>query len=91
MAGLLATSQLLTIAILWPRPIPSEEPMVTGSTVLALIDTAPATPPDSGALWLLTRQVVQSPQSEIPSPSPIDHVVAADRPLYAGNVSAAIN
>jgi hypothetical protein len=92
LSGLLAASQLLTLAILWPRSMPSNDTVATNAPMPELIGrSAPETPPDAAALWLLSRDVFQSPDGDLAPPAPIDPSVAADRPLYAGQHLAALD
>jgi hypothetical protein len=91
-AGLLAAAQLLTLALLWPRSIPSEEKMAANAPLPEIIVTsAPATPPDAAALWSLSRDLFQSPDGDLAPPAPIDSSIVPDRPFYAGQLPAVID
>src|SRR5262249_11048089 len=92
LAGLLTVSQFLTLAVLWPRSMPIAEPLVANEPMPEFIRTSsPSISPDSAALWLLSRNVFQSPDGDLAPPAAIDRWIVADRPLYAGQHLTAID
>lgn len=78
LAGALAASQLVTLALLWPRP--------TGPAP-ALVEKAPETPAgeirplDGSALLALTRRIRQAEAGELPPPPTLDLDFPVSPPL----------
>jgi hypothetical protein len=81
--GALAACQLVTLSLLWPRPMnplsPPVEPIVATQLLVA---SGPAST-NGTELALLTRQFLQSGKEDFPSPPVAGPMVPSDPPLYA--------
>jgi hypothetical protein len=91
LAGSLAVCQLVTLAILWPRPTPTVDsalgplagrlstPESAGDNMLTSRSLA-----DESDLWSLNRRMLLSPDAELPPlRNPTGPMVPSDPPLHA--------
>jgi hypothetical protein len=96
LAGSLAVCQLVTLAILWPRPMPA------GDSTLGPIADRSATPAaseakleaiqqkrDESELWSRNRRMLLAADAELPPPITITGPMApSDPPLHAYSAAA---
>jgi hypothetical protein len=81
-AGALAACQVLTLALLWPRPV---------APIIGIASTMPASrmtigslsPPDASELGSLNRQFLDSKDEDLPPTAPSDDFVPTAPPLRA--------
>jgi hypothetical protein len=86
LAGLLAASQVLTLALLLPRPVPPGVVPVANApapAALAAPPENPAPPPDEAlAAWALWQRHAAG-QTELPPPRPVASLRPDAPPLHA--------
>lgn len=83
-AGALAACQVLTLVLLWPRPVPPSTPPGTPASSPTLIErAAPSPPSDPDELGALTRRVLRSGAEDLAPPAPVEALAPADTPLNA--------
>jgi hypothetical protein len=81
LAGALAVSQLLTLALLWPRPAPpAPVPAPAPSPAVAVEPPPPAR--ETPALWVLRDQAIAT-EGNLPPPAPTESLARSDPPLRA--------
>jgi hypothetical protein len=78
-AGALAASQLLTLALLWPRG-PEPLPPRPGPGTVA-VPRAPAEPAHPSERWALREHLLS--EGELPPPEPVESLVPDGPPLRA--------
>ncbi len=90
LAGLLAASQVVcvvlvvSLVLLWPRPTPPV-PVIAVSRPVPEVG-APAgslANADAAAQAALNRQVLESPEHDLPPPRPVAALVPSDPPVHA--------
>ena len=86
LAGILAASQLVTLALLWPRPVPPGVMPVANAPAPAAVSAPPedpAPPPnDALAAWALGQQYAGG-QTDLPPPRPVANLRPDAPPLHA--------
>jgi hypothetical protein len=80
-AGALAACQLVTLAVLWPRPAPPTTSAGGTISALATLDK-PSFPPDASELGMLNRQLLESKDGDLPPTRPSEDLVPAASPLH---------
>jgi DNA polymerase-3 subunit gamma/tau len=86
-AGLLAASQLVTLALFWPRPAPPSPmpvpaPVAERPVIVKPPEPEPQPPPDPSELGVL-RAYMLSDKGDLPAPAPIENLVPDPPPLRA--------
>jgi hypothetical protein len=81
-AGTLAACQLLTLALLWSRPVPPDLPVAATTSTDTPATMRPTEPPEPASLWELRAQAFAS-EGALPVPPPVDDLLAPDPPLRA--------
>ncbi len=98
LAGSLAVCQVVTLAILWPRPVPAVDSAVG---LLADGQVTPASPvgnaqtslpmPDESELWFRNRRILLSADADLPPPvASTGPIVPSDPPLHAFSAPALV-
>jgi hypothetical protein len=80
-AGALAACQVLSLVLLWPRPVPPPDPLAKGPTPPAVARAASTA--DPAQLGALNRRLLQPGTDDLPPPAPVDALASADPPLHA--------
>jgi hypothetical protein len=89
LAAVLTASQVLTLALLWPRPTPpAPAPALVSVPGVSPAPAQPSVPPDPSELGVL-RQRMLSGDGDLPRPAPIESLVAADPPWSAFSAARA--
>jgi|SRR5882724_7940231 len=96
LAGSLAASQLVTLALLWPRPTPvvnSNGPLIADTEIKSALmdDTKQISPTwtDTTELWTRNRQMLMTSDTELPPPvASAGPMIPSDPPLRAYSTSA---
>jgi hypothetical protein len=85
LTGLLAATQLATLALLWSRPVlptsSAPAPVVEHSPVV--LPEEPAPPLDPSELGVLRTSYLLSQKDDLPMPAPIENVAPDPPPLRA--------
>jgi hypothetical protein len=82
LAGMLATSQVMTLALFWLRPTPSV--LVESSELSSgIVMKIPHAPPDASELGVLNRALVASKDAELPPSYPTDDLVPDEPMIHA--------
>jgi hypothetical protein len=79
--GALAACQLLTLALLLPRtksPPERPSPLALGNH---LVELDPASTPDACEMGVLTRQLIDAKDNDVPSPAYVVNLAPCDPPL----------
>jgi hypothetical protein len=77
LAGALAASQMLTLALFWPRPLPSGSDVVADAVAVAPAEVLSSPEPAPSALWALRQRLLEPGQ---PAPEPAAQDVIPDPP-----------
>ncbi len=91
-AGALVVCQLLTLTLLWPRPVTPLAPLVESLPTSPLAVASEQAPTDAAEQGVLSRMLLQSGAENFP-PSPVaGPMVPSDPPLYAfvGSIPAGL-
>jgi hypothetical protein len=91
MASLLAISQFVMIGVFWQRPTPVQQVAMQRS-IPTLMDTSePVAAPESAELWVLNRQLLESPTGDLPSPASVEISAGSEPPLRAIGLPARLD
>jgi hypothetical protein len=84
LAGLLAASQILTLALLWPRPTPVASTVATAPPPTPVIEP-PETPHaiDPSEVGALNRRLFKAGTDDLPPTASVNGLVPGDAPLHA--------
>jgi hypothetical protein len=80
LAGVLASTQVLTLALLWPHPAPP--PTRPGVPQLAVEPPAPASAERTG-LWTARHSLLDAEAEDCPAPPATGNLVESEPPLRA--------
>jgi hypothetical protein len=87
-AALLAVSQLVVLGALWPRPA---RQVAALRSIPDFVDTSlPIRSPEPSELWVLSRQLLQSPTGDFAPPVSVE-MTDADSPLRASALPGWVN
>jgi hypothetical protein len=83
LAGTFFAAQILTLVVLWPRPLP--QPEKPASLPPPLFAAPPRTPStgEAGELWSIHRQMYESEGNYVPPATPGELLAPPDPPLRA--------
>src|SRR5438105_6699370 len=81
-AGALAACQVVTLALLWPRPAPPAGPLATGVPP-RVVEPTPSRPADPDELGALTRRLLRSGADDLGPPVAVDTLAPSSPPLHA--------
>jgi len=87
LAGVLATSQLLSLVLLWP-PAGTHDPIPVAASVPAPNTETPAPASEATNLWQLRDRVIAS-EGNLPASPPVEGLVPSEPPLRAFGVVSA--
>jgi len=87
LAGLLATSQLLSLVLLWPRP-ETHDPGPVAAAVPAPRAERPVPTSEAPSLWELRDRMIAS-EGNLPASLPVEGLVPSGAPLRAFGVVSA--
>jgi hypothetical protein len=90
LAGALAASQLMTLALLWPRPAPFDEIPVAAIESRPAVEAPSPMDHEAPSLWSLRERALNA-EGELSPTVSVEHLVPAAPPLHAfGTVSSVI-
>ncbi len=87
-AGALALCQVLTLVLLWPRPVPTTGvPQAAVTPPRAVETTPPPRPTDPSELGALTRHAVWTGSDDLGPPAAVEAIRPASPPLRASGAN----